>query len=379
MIDRIIIRFFEKFGKEKEDLSFGTTFSWLVGSMILLSPYISLIIGKTPLFSVMLALVIFFFSTVFLINMGFDDLIIFAMPVCILLSPLLFLAASCYFLMFAIHNLKSGKDIREQEILEFYEAQIQFEKSKEKTEETPLQKLIKDPEAFISKYNRNSQSLTRFLKERIYDEDGNLDEWFCFQILSLPSHFSIDGIKSILLVSQQTHGSLSGLEFEDFSQESIDSIWKDFPEKKAKYWLTKRFSGGDYISFLNLLYQKKTFNMNAKTLKEACYSSKKREIKDPKLLNLECVRNDQLSFKVLKTYSDYNQAKADFKNCVLSYLDDSRPDIVCCYKSDKPISCISVENRKIKEIKGPYNNSLTRQEEIRIKEVFENLWKESNG
>jgi hypothetical protein len=134
-------------------------------------------------------------------------------------------------------------------------------------------------------------------------------------------------------------------------------LFQDFSLHQIKRLFRKKITLNNYLRLIYLLDQKERLNTNLYSIEEII-TSKEKQILD---YDIEKIKNNKsFVFKICHNYNDFKLVKTHFKNCVLNYIEQPF-DIVAvyCYKSNKPIACISIKNKKIIEIKGPENIELS--------------------
>lgn len=247
-----------------------------------------------------------------------------------------------------------------------------------------LEKAKKDFEnlaLFVENNFQKSQSLTRFIGERLKDQNGNVSPYHLLFLLSIPKRksLSIDAIKDIIQSALQHESTVDLYEQQGLNEvltnpDLVATQFSNYSEEQLKKILTNKYTPQEYCKWLNtVLIEDKETDSELKFINQILNNTK-RNLANEKVLSLDGKNVNGFTFKVLKTKFDYESTRNDFKNCIFTYFAKKQYDIFTVYKDSKPMACVSVDGTlRITEMKAPFNNPVTHEVQRLIRQSIEEI------
>ena len=248
---------------------------------------------------------------------------------------------------------------------------------------------LQDLSTFVKTHFTESQSLTRLIGESLKDENGNHDFILLRLLMLIPKRkeMSVDTLRAIVLASRMIDTSpekfMSQHKVNLFSNEMVklsknpelvSEAFKDYSEAQIKTMLTNRYSALEFFQLIQeVALSKKKTDPSLKFIQKIL-NHKVRELANKNITKLEQVPLPEgYSILVFKNTSDFSKAKADFKNCIVSYFD--RPvDTFGLYYRNEPVACVCVnKHRMILEIKAPFNERVGNNHQRVVEVALSNL------
>lgn len=234
-----------------------------------------------------------------------------------------------------------------------------------------LWKMVGDVKIFVKEHFTDSQSLTRFMKERLQRPgESSLDMDFLYFSLLIPKRkeLSIEGIKNILLAYPGIKNNPYYEKLPRFltNNDLLSKSFKHYSESDLKKLFCRRYHAQDFFDMI-LKLVKTPIELpvmdNFKELNTFLSQNLVSGLHHPVLTKLhnQCVGEFKLT--LLSTEEDYILWARKLENCIQrSYWDLEEVDIIGIYRGRQFYGALSFRLGNFEQIKGFKNYELNKED-----------------
>lgn len=283
-------------------------------------------------------------------------------------------SSTLFSLAYSFHRMwPFGRQGREERIRAFEQAYTNNQQRNQRAArvvDLAVEDFSADPKAFLNKYFQSTQSFNRWYFQRSYKrKDPN--SAFINNSLMVPHRASINGelFKPILIALGYVENNVI---FSEEQHKTLNYCFKNYtPENISDLYQRGGLSAEEYTYVIQKSITNPKVYDNVNSWSEVMDQMDFR-VRDKDLLAVDGRVIDCGTIKLLKTTADFKKAGDVFVNCVAGYS-ESQSDIITIYQQGLPVACVDIVNKRVREISGPHNRSVTEKIKEEVKGLISSL------